>query len=406
MAIDNKLPFYFKDLNPGGPNVSLTSKLYQWDESSNAPSEVLNGMAKMSPKTESTEWILWTDTTTLGYADRTEAPIYFSDGGQGNMKRLQIINHAKNRMGLPMEDNLSDAITWAENEAKVYITTNISIVNTESEDYIDNNPEVVPSGFENYTGHFWTPDGGDNFLTDYFSLLKFDIGSDTQQFHNGLRRGYVGTEDGAATMDYWVKEWQYIPTSTSTLPLYQGARGSETFDMKHIFNYDYSTPNNPRTWTLWGGGTGGYANTDAFINLGGEAGGEMGRSIELTYGLNDRNGNAITNISSLYPGMVVRISIPALNTKKHYLLRSISTDSISAQFGGGDNFDEAYDIVRLGLFAISPLTSSTGGAIVPGTDLVPVRTGYDMNVNFMRNFYIEGLSYQEKIAYVENYFRP
>lgn len=406
MAIDNKLPFYFKDTNPGANNTALTSRLYQWDETSNAPVEVLDGKAKMSPRTESTEWILWTDTTTLGYADRLEAPIYFSDGGQGNAKRLQIINHVKYKMGLAMEDNLSSAITWAQNEDKVYISTNVTIVNTDSETEISNDPVVIPAGFENYTGHYWTKDGGANFLTDAYALLKLDVGPDTQQFHNGLRRGYIGTEDGAAMFDYWTKDWQYTPSSTSISPIFQGTRGNETFDLKGIFNYDYSTVDNPRTWTTWGGGTGGYSNPAAFTNLGGEAGGELGRVFTLTMGLTNRQGNALlqgsTNYnpsaSDLYPGMVVKMDIPAFNNVKYFLLTSVSIDNIDAAYGGGPNYDQAYTIARLGLIAISNLAGTT----TP----ISVRTGYNMNISFMRNLQIEGSSAADLNAYVVNYFLP
>ena len=48
MAIQNDLPFYYRATNPGGPNEQLTSKLYQWDETTNRPVEVAAGKAKVT----------------------------------------------------------------------------------------------------------------------------------------------------------------------------------------------------------------------------------------------------------------------------------------------------------------------------------------------------------------------
>jgi len=386
MAIQNDLPFYYRATNPGGPNEQLTSKLYQWDETTNRPVEVAAGKAKMTPRTGTDEWILWTDTTTLGYDDRTEAPIYFSDGGQGNDKRLQIINHARNRMGLSLLGNITDGITWATNEAKVYITTNISIVNTDSEDYIADNPVTIPTDYANYTGDFWTPSGGGTFTANFSLNYKLDIGPNTERFHNGLRRGYVGTENGAMSFHYWNKNWQYAPTNSSISPLYQGTRGSETLDPKAIFNYDYSTAQQPRTWTVWGGGTGGYANPPAFVNLGGVSGGEMGRSITMDFGGKDVNGNdKSAQLLSIGIGDIVKIQTHLDGIKYFLCTNDIETHVISATYGGGDNFDEAYTLYRLtGLIAISPMSGNANP--------LPVRSGNDMTISVMHDSQISALT--------------
>ena len=379
MAINNNLPFYYRATNPGGPNEALTSKLYQWDETTNRPVEVADGKAKMTPRTGTDEWILWSDTTTLGYSDRTEAPIYFSDGGQGNAKRLQIINHARNRMGLSLLNNITEGITWATNEAKVYITTNISIVNTDSEDYIADNPVTIASDYANYTGDFWTPSGGGTFSAEFTLNYKLDVGPNTERFHNGLRRGYVGTENGAMTFHYWNKNWQYIPTNTSISPLYQGSRGSETLDPKLIFNYDYSTAQQPRTWTTWGGGTGGYSNNSAFINLGGVDGGEMGRKMNIDLGGNDVNGNnKSTQILSIRLGDIVKIQTHLGGVKYFLATNDGHSNDISATYGGGPNFDQPYTLYRLiGLIAISPMSGNSNP--------LPVRAGNAMTISVMRD---------------------
>ena len=386
MAIQNDLPFYYRATNPGGPNEALTSKLYQWDETTNRPVEVAAGKAKMAPRTGTDEWILWSDTTTLGYDDRTEAPIYFSDGGQGNDKRLQIINHARNRMGLSLIGNITDGIAWATNEAKVYITTNISIVNTDAEDYIADNPVTVPTNYADYTGDFWTPTGGGTFTADFTLNYKLDVGPNTERFHNGLPRGYVGTENGAMTFHYWNKNWQYIPTETSISPLYQGSRGSETLDPKLIFNYDYSTAQQPRTWTVWGGGTGGYANPPAFVNLGGVDGGEMGRLMSMDFGGTDVNGNdKSAQLSSIGIGDIVKIQTHLGGVKYFLSTNDMEEHVFSGTYGGGTNFDQGYVLYRLvSLIAISPMSGNSNP--------LPVRSGNAMTISVMQDSQIAALT--------------
>lgn len=379
MAIQHNLPFYYRNTDPGANNTGITSKLYQWDEAGNKPQEISDGLAKMAPRTEPGHYILWSDTTTLGYDNIENAPIYFSDGGSGDNKILQIINHVRNRLDLSLFSDATSAKAWAASDGRVYVGNNITNLNTASEAYIENNPVTVASDYADYTGDFWSPSGGGSFTADFTLNYKLDIGLDTTRFHNGLRRGYIGTENGAMIFDYWTKDWQYIPTDTSISPIFQGARGSETLDPKLIFNYDYSTAENPRTWSTWGGGTGGYSNPPAFTNLGGAAGGELGRGMTIAFSPNDINGSSKTaQLSSIGIGDIIKIKTH-LNGVKYFLATAeIEAHDISAAYGGGSNFDEAYTFYNLGgLIAISSMSGDSNP--------LSVRSGNAMTISVMHD---------------------
>ena len=123
MNPNTNMPFFYKSSNPGLAQVGeVASKLFQWDGTTNKPSEVSQGKAFMAPEEIEGEYIIWSDTYTLGYTSEADAsPIFFSDGGQGGAKILQIINTVAFRLGLDVFEDLTAAMTWAASEGRIYV---------------------------------------------------------------------------------------------------------------------------------------------------------------------------------------------------------------------------------------------------------------------------------------------
>lgn len=123
MEAHNRKPLYFRNTNPGLAQVDeIAANLFQWDESSNMPLEVGQGKSWMPPQSIQGEYLLWSDTHTLGYeSDTVAGPIFFSDGGAGDAKILQIINAVAYRLGEPMFNDIASAKAWALTENRIYV---------------------------------------------------------------------------------------------------------------------------------------------------------------------------------------------------------------------------------------------------------------------------------------------
>ena len=123
MEAHNRKPLYFKSTNPGLAQVDeIASKLFQWDGSESKPFEVGQGESFMPPLETEGEYILWSDTHTLGYeAEGVAGPIFFSDGAMGDDKILQIINAVAYRLGEPMFNDVAAAKAWALTETRIYV---------------------------------------------------------------------------------------------------------------------------------------------------------------------------------------------------------------------------------------------------------------------------------------------
>lgn len=123
MNPNTNMPFFYKSSNPGLAQVGeVASKLFQWDGTTNKPSEVSQGKAFMAPEEIEGEYIIWSDTYTLGYTSEADAaPIFFSDGGQGGAKILQMINSVAFRLGVNLFEDLTAAMAWAASEGRIYV---------------------------------------------------------------------------------------------------------------------------------------------------------------------------------------------------------------------------------------------------------------------------------------------
>ena len=123
MEAHNRKPLYFKSTNPGLAQVDeIAAKLFQWDESGSTPFEVGQGESWMPPLETEGEYILWSDTHTLGYeAEGVAGPIFFSDGGMGDDKILKMINVVAYRLGEPMFNDVAAAKAWALTETRIYV---------------------------------------------------------------------------------------------------------------------------------------------------------------------------------------------------------------------------------------------------------------------------------------------
>lgn len=128
MAANKEYSLYYKSTNPGLSQVqSLADQLHQWDGSSSMPTEIRNEKGAMPPGWKSNDYIIWTDTYTMGATDEANAaPMYFSDLGMGGEKRLNVINHVAKRLGAGPFDDLAAAEVWARGESRIYVNLTTS----------------------------------------------------------------------------------------------------------------------------------------------------------------------------------------------------------------------------------------------------------------------------------------
>lgn len=118
----NRKPLYYRPSNPGVPEVSaIAGSVYQWDETGSIPVEIQNNKGVMPPAEISGETTIWSDSYTLGYTDSVSAaPMFWSDGGAGDAKVLELINHFAGRLGQPLFSDLVAAKTWAQATSGIY----------------------------------------------------------------------------------------------------------------------------------------------------------------------------------------------------------------------------------------------------------------------------------------------
>ena len=116
-------PLYYRSSNPGLPSVTAKSnKLFEWDGTGSMPPEIVNGKAFMPTQPISGEYTITTDTYTLGYTNEADAaPIFFSDGGAGDGKILEIINSVANRLGVSKFSDVATAKAWASSSPLINI---------------------------------------------------------------------------------------------------------------------------------------------------------------------------------------------------------------------------------------------------------------------------------------------
>lgn len=121
--MDLNKPLFYKSSNPQlAEIIQLTSHLFYWDESANMPIEIENGEGIMAPQDIEGDYIIWSDTYTLGFTSEADArPIFFSDGGQGVDKILKMINSVANRLGVAKFADLNAALAWAASEPRIYV---------------------------------------------------------------------------------------------------------------------------------------------------------------------------------------------------------------------------------------------------------------------------------------------
>ena len=121
--MDLNKPLFYKSSNPQlAEIIQLATNLFYWDESANMPIEIQNGEGVMAPQDIEGDYIIWSDSYTLGFTSEADArPIFFSDGGQGADKILRMINSVANRLGVTMFADLNTALAWAASEPRIYI---------------------------------------------------------------------------------------------------------------------------------------------------------------------------------------------------------------------------------------------------------------------------------------------
>ena len=133
MDLNNK-PLFYRASNPQlAEIIEVASHLFYWDESANMPVEIQNGKGLMAPVDLEGDYIIWSDSYTLGYTSEADAhPIFFSDGGEGAAKILRMINTVANRLGAGKFADVASAIAWAASEPRIYVEDNY-VVDTPAE---------------------------------------------------------------------------------------------------------------------------------------------------------------------------------------------------------------------------------------------------------------------------------
>lgn len=123
MAIHhNRKPVYQKETSPADVNVTdLADHVFQWNENGAKPAEVQMGLtAWMPPIENSGDIVVWSDSNTLGYGFIPNAPMFWSDGGAGQTKILEMINHvAFRKSGISFSD-YNAAKTWILDQPDIY----------------------------------------------------------------------------------------------------------------------------------------------------------------------------------------------------------------------------------------------------------------------------------------------
>jgi len=121
--MSNRRPLFIKDSNPNAPGIyNKGAKIYFWDGTSPTPEEIELGNYAMPPQEIPNEFFVWSDTHTLGYnLEQASSPIFFSDGGQGDAKTLEIINHIARRLGEPEHYQVEFAKAWIFNRPDIYV---------------------------------------------------------------------------------------------------------------------------------------------------------------------------------------------------------------------------------------------------------------------------------------------
>lgn len=226
MDLNNK-PLFYKASNPQLAEViQVATHLFYWDETANMPIEVQNGEALMAPVDIEGDYIIWSDTYTLGFTSELDAhPIFFSDGGQGPDKILRMINSVANRLGAGKFADLSAALEWASNEPRIYV-----------EDYIDN-PTPSSSGLIAHldasnpisysgSGNVWTDLTGNGHNATVSGSYNSSIASGVFEFNSigqllefstpATKSDFSLTVNNEMTFQAWV----YVPNHTSDVQLF------------------------------------------------------------------------------------------------------------------------------------------------------------------------------------------
>lgn len=126
-AHHNRKPVYYRDNSPNDVNVNdIKDHIYQWYETGNRPTEVENGLAWMPPMENNGDTLVWSDSNTLGYNFIPNAPMFWSDGGVGGEKILQMINHCSNRKSDIQFNDLESGISWILNQSDIYTNLGVS----------------------------------------------------------------------------------------------------------------------------------------------------------------------------------------------------------------------------------------------------------------------------------------
>lgn len=215
----NRKPVYQKATSPGDVNVTdLADHVFQWNEAGSKPVEVQMGLTAWMPPIENPgDIVVWSDSNTLGYGFIPNAPMFWSDGGAGQTKILQMINHVAGRKsGLSFSD-YNTAVAWILDQTDIYtnLTNTLQVILAAGGNQtltINNNTtrplvriglEGGPGGGKYFTPEY--PDGSINHTeVDWLPIppggsIKF-YGLSAYTGH-----GYVGTGTTAKiTIDaYW-----------------------------------------------------------------------------------------------------------------------------------------------------------------------------------------------------------
>ena len=208
-------PLYFRSSNPGLGNVAAkANKLFEWDGTGSMPAELVAGKGVMPPQATEGETVIWADSFTLGYTDEANAaPVFFSDGGAGDVKVLEMINHIAGRLDQALFSDLAAAKAWISATNGVYFDEGTGAVPAGLQWNL--NTTTNGSGQHIYTNGYtvfdtnpetWTP--SQNFFR--FATTALDGTYNLTAFQN-LSNGYIKVAIDAS--NYAIYQVTYTSTN-------------------------------------------------------------------------------------------------------------------------------------------------------------------------------------------------
>lgn len=231
MAHNKHFPLYSRDTDPNLPQVvKLADKLYQWDGTSNMPLEIQNSDSAMPPIWSIGNYVIWSDTHTMGYTNASDAAlICYTDSGLGDARILKVINHVAKRLGQSKFTDITAAKAWADAEPKIYVA-----VMTDTRIGVCNQYQIT---FTNAAQISYIPCGSLTGNTDTINLLPGVDGGSAVNFsgnqsYPAIQSVNLGQSTGPTNLSFEAFNVpdRFIVNYNGAVAIDTGYRGGHTYN--------------------------------------------------------------------------------------------------------------------------------------------------------------------------------